>query len=302
MKIDLADFVDNKVIDELIQTAMLEDMGKQKLDVTSMAFVPADLHGVASMVAREDGKLAGIALLNKVAEAYSGDIDEEMIRVELLMEDGSDVKKGDCAAKFKGKMRRILSMERVALNLVTQLSGVATLTGKFASKCEGTKAKVFDTRKTIPGLRGLQKYAVSCGGGGTHRMGLYDAVLIKDNHIAHLGIDDLHEALKEAVKRAHNQFANLKFVQVEVDSLEQLGKVLKTGVDMVLLDNMTNDELCEAVAMRDEIDSQVQLEASGNVNLNTIEAIAKTNVDRISIGALTHSASVHDFGLDIIED
>ena len=296
MKVNLNDFVSEEVVGSIITTAMQEDMGPRKLDVTSKTFIPAELQGEASMVAREEGKLAGVALLEKVAAAY-----DEAIKVERCMEDGASVKRGDCVAKFTGPLRSILSMERIALNLVTHLSGVASLTGRFVAKCEGTKAKIYDTRKTIPGLRGLQKYAVKCGGGATHRMGLYDAVLIKDNHIAHLGIEDLHEALEVAVRRARGNHPDLQFIQVEVDTLEQLEQVLNTGVDMVLLDNMSNDELRKAVAMRDERDAGVQLEASGGVNIETVEGIAKTNVDRISIGGLTHSAVCLDFGLDIIE-
>ncbi|QDU34072.1 Nicotinate-nucleotide pyrophosphorylase [carboxylating] [Poriferisphaera corsica] len=301
MDINLNDFVTDKQLDNLIMTAMQEDMGVAHLDVTSETFIPADLRGQASMVARETGKLAGIALLHKVAAAYSGSEPTDQIEVELLLPDGSTITQGDTVARFTGSMRRILSMERVALNLVTHLSGVASLTWQYAEKCLDTNAKIYDTRKTIPGLRGLHKYAVRCGGGASHRMGLYDAVLIKDNHIAHLGIDDLHQALTEAVKRAHSKFDNLKFIQVEVDTLNQLKQVLNTGIDMVLLDNMTNEQLREAVVIRDSQDPGVQLEASGRVNLQTVQDIAKTGVDRISVGALTHSAPVFDFGLDIIE-
>ena len=173
------------------------------------------------------------------------------------------------------------------------------MTWQFVQLTQGTKAGIFDTRKTIPGLRSLAKYAVVCGGGQNHRIGLFDAILIKDNHIAHIPLEQLGEALKVSFAAARQSENPPKFIEVEVDNLEQLKRVLDCGVDMVLLDNMDNDTLKQAVAIRDELAPTVQLEASGTVNLSTVADIAKTGVDRISVGAITHSAPTLDIGLDI---
>lgn len=290
----LESFITRERLSELIQQARKEDLGPDGLDVTSELFVPADLEGEASVVARESGRLAGLALLPAVAKAY-----DKRIKTTIHAEDGVDATPDEVVATLSGPMRSILSVERVALNLVTHLSGVATLTTRYVQAVAGAGARVYDTRKTLPGLRELQKYAVACGGGGTHRMGLYDAVLLKDNHLAHVGKNGLGQAVTEAVERARNSYPQLKFVMVEVDTLEQLQAVLPSGVDIVLLDNMTHDQLNDAVAMRDELARHVELEASGGVTLHTITGIAQTGVDRISVGALTHSAPSLDLGLDI---
>jgi len=224
------------------------------------------------------------------------------VQVDIKTPDGSGIEPGQVVAVMTGSIRGILSAERVALNLLTHLSGVATLTSRYVQQVAGTRARVYDTRKTLPGLRGLQKYAVACGGGENHRMGLYDAVLLKDNHLAQVGAEGLAEAVADAVKRsreANRGHPRIKFVMVEVDSLEQLEKVLPTGIDLVLLDNMGVDQLRLAVSMRDKAACRVELEASGGVTLETVRAIAQTGVDRISVGALTHSAPALDIGLDI---
>ncbi len=291
---NLDDFISSGRLSELIRQAREEDLGPAGLDVTSDLFVPADLQGEASIVARESGTLSGGALLPMVARNY-----DTRIQVDLRIVEGTRVSIGDVVATLSGPTRSILSAERVALNLMTHLSGVSSLTARYVRAVSGTKAKVYDTRKTLPGLRGLQKYAVACGGGGTHRMGLYDAVLLKDNHLAHVDANGLGQALADAVKRSRDSYPQLKFVMVEVDTLEQLRAVLSSGVDIVLLDNMTNKRLLEAVAIRDGFAKQVELEASGGVTLETIGAIAETGVDRISVGALTHSAPSLDLGLDI---
>ncbi len=196
-------------------------------------------------------------------------------------------------------MRDLLAIERVALNLLCHLSGVATLTAQYVAKCKGTKAGIYDTRKTLPGLRGLQKYAVACGGGRTHRIGLYDAVLIKDNHLAGTPISKLAEMLTKSAGQARRLTPGLQFVEVEVDTLDQLCEVLKAPVDIVLLDNMRPSLLQQAVTMRDATAPKIELEASGGVNLDTVAEISRTGVDRISVGALTHSAPSLDIGLDI---
>ena len=181
-----------------------------------------------------------------------------------------------------------------------RLSGIATLTAACVAKCEGTNAKILDTRKTTPTLRGLEKYAVACGGGVNHRMGLYDAVLLKDNHLARVPGKALGDRVAAAVERARREFPSLKFIEVEVDTLDQLEAVLPTGVDIVLLDNMRPATLARAVAMRDEAAPGVALEASGGVTLDTLTELAATGVDRLSIGALTHSAPALDIALDFL--
>ncbi len=290
----LDSFISPGRLAELILCAREEDLGPDGLDVTSDLFIPADLKGEASVVVRQSGRLAGVAVLPEVAQAY-----DENICVDIKTLDGAKVEPGQVVAVLSGPMRSILSAERVALNLMTHLSGVATLTSQYVDQVSGTQAKVYDTRKTLPGLRGLQKYAVACGGGGTHRMGLYDAVLLKDNHLAQVGATGLGEAVANAVKRSRDSHPQIKFVMVEVDTLEQLEAVLPTRIDIVLLDNMSVDQLRRAVSMRDAVAQPVELEASGGVTLETVGAISQTGVDRISVGALTHSAPALDIGLDI---
>jgi nicotinate-nucleotide pyrophosphorylase (carboxylating) len=238
--------------------------------------------------------VAGLAVLPRIVEAY-----DTSVELTLWASDGDRVEPGHRVAAFAGSLRSVLALERVALNFLGHLSGVATHTAEFVRRIEHTKARVFDTRKTLPGFRGLQKYAVACGGGGTHRMGLYDAVLVKDNHLAHRPMTQWTEELREMADRARREVAGLKFVMVEVDTLDQLDAVLPAGVDLVLLDNFSLDQLQDAVARRDAGCQGVELEASGGVTLDTVQAIAETGVDRISVGALTHSSVNLDFGLDI---
>ena len=278
----------------LIQRARGEDLGPDQVDVTSTLFVPENLPGQADIVARESGILAGAALLPDIMQIYGG-----MVQTTIHVYDGKPIEPGRSVATLAGPLRDILTVERIALNFMTHLSGIASLTHRYVEQLEGTRAKVYDTRKTIPGLRGLQKYAVACGGGATHRMGLYDAVLLKDNHLAHVDSHQLGSAVKQAANRARSAYPKLKFIMIEVDMLDQLTQVLPSGVDLVLLDNMTTDELVEAVDLRDASAPGVELEASGGVTLDTIRAIAHTGVDRISVGALTHSAPALDLGLDI---
>jgi len=287
-------FISAERLGLLIDLARDEDMGPDGLDVTSELFVPAELSARACVVAREAGRLSGLSLLPAIAKAY-----DERIQVTLQAQDGVVVEPGQSVALVTGPMRGILAAERVALNLLSHLSGVATLTARFVEQTTGTQASIYDTRKTLPGLRGLQKYAVACGGGGTHRMGLHDAVLLKDNHLANVAAEGLAQAVADAVKRSRAAYPKVKFVMVEVDHLDQLQRLLTTGIDIVLLDNMDTDQLKQAVAIRDSVAPKVELEASGGVTLETIRAIAETGVDRISVGALTHSAPALDLGLDI---
>jgi nicotinate-nucleotide pyrophosphorylase (carboxylating) len=208
---------------------------------------------------------------------------------------------GQPIATVIGPQRSILAAERVMLNFMTHLSGIATLTARFVAAIAGTRARILDTRKTIPGLRTLAKYAVRCGGGLSHRMGLHDAVLIKDNHLAGIPIAALKARLDEAITAARRLMPPPLFVAVEVDTLDQLQIVLRCAVDFVLLDNMPAEMMRHAAAIRDRVAPDVLLEASGQVNLQTVRAIAESGVDRISIGALTHSAPALDIGLDMQE-
>lgn len=300
---ELKSFVSIEELDALVAMARREDLGPAGVDATSEVTIPADLMGEATMVARQPGVVAGLALLDRVVAAY-----DPAVELQLLKRDGDTaIQSGSGSlAVFRGKLRSILAIERVALNFVTRLSGIATLTRRYVdaiANVEGSRARIYDTRKTLPGWRGLEKYAVAAAGGATHRVGLYDAVLIKDNHIAHVSGapgSTLSETVARAAREARERFPQLKFVEVEVDTLEQLQQVLATGVDIVLLDNMAPATLREAVAMRDARAPQVELEASGGVNLDTVAAIAATGVERISVGALTHSAIALDVGLDIL--
>ncbi len=287
-------WADNWPLDDDIEQALREDLGARRHDITSESLLDRQTVGRASLVARQPGVACGIVLLREIILHASAHLE-----AELLTEDGDIVKAGARLATFAGPLRDILRVERTVLNYVTLLSGVATLTSKFVAETRGTRAVVCDTRKTLPGLRWLQKYAVRCGGGTTHRVGLYDALLIKDNHIAHIPTDQLAARITEAIEHARRKHKKLRFVEVEVDTLEQLRLVLPTPLDFVLLDNMPPDMLREAVAMRDRLAPGVLLEASGGITLETIRAVAESGVDRISVGALTHSAPALDVGLDI---
>lgn len=292
----LAQFIDQPTIDALIAQARREDLGPDAVDVTSEICIDPAAQGQATFVARRPGILAGGVLIEHVARAY-----DPTVQVDLLIADGSPIKPGSAIAAMTGPLRRIVGIERVALNIVSYLSGIATLTRRFADAARGTKAAICDTRKTLPHWRGLSKYAVVCGGGSSHRMGLHDAMLIKDNHIAALPTEQLRDKVLQWCATAHERFARLKFVELEVDSLAQLDALGQgaAGVDMVLLDNFSLSDMRRAVAWRDGFAPGVLLEASGGVHLDAVKAIAATGVDRISIGALTHSAPSLDIGLDI---
>ena len=291
---DLNAYIHPDELHTLIMLARHEDLGPEGLDVTSLCFVPDTAMATAHFVPRRPGVLAGLAVLEAVCAAYS-----RRVTLDITARDGEPATPGQSVASLAGPLRDILAIERVALNLLGHLSGIATLTAAYARHCAGTKARVYDTRKTLPGLRGLQKYAVACGGGGTHRIGLYDAVLIKDNHLAETPLEKLADRLGAATAHARANWPGLKFVEVEVDTLEQLAEVLKAPIDIALLDNMPPPELAAAVKMRDAVAPEVELEASGGINLDTIGDIARSGVDRISVGALTHSAPSLDIGLDI---
>ena len=283
---------------ELIELARREDLGAG--DVSSELTIAAGQAGGGELVVREGGVVCGLPVVAKVLECY-----DVGLSLEARAEEGQDVVAGTVIAKVAGPLRSLLAAERVMLNFVQRLSGIATTTAQYVRAVEGLKVEICDTRKTTPGWRELEKYAVRCGGGCNHRQGLYDAVLIKDNHLAALGTGDLAGRLGEALTRLQGYSRKPDFVEVEVDDLEQLGQVLQVeGVDMVLLDNMTPDELRRAVTMRDEQSGaqragRVLLEASGNVTLATVRWLAETGVERISVGALTHTAGSLDVGFDL---
>jgi nicotinate-nucleotide pyrophosphorylase (carboxylating) len=271
------------LIAPLVRAALAEDLGRAG-DVTSQACVPADARLRAVFVARKSGVVAGLACARLAIAELDPSAD-----FKALAEDGAQVGGGEKLAWVDANARALLSAERVGLNLMGRLSGVATLTRAYVAAVDGTGAIIVDTRKTTPGLRALEKYAVRCGGGVNHRFGLDDAILIKDNHIAACG------SVGEAVRRARAAAGHLMKVEVEIDDLGQLEEALKYGPDVVMLDNFSLDDLTEAVR---RAAGRAVLEASGGVNLETVRAIAQTGVDVISVGALTHSASVLDIGLD----
>ena len=271
----------------LVTLALAEDLGTTG-DRTSLALLPADQHGRAAFVARSGGSIAGLDAAAMVCASVS-----PALTFIPLVADGTRAAPGQTIATVSGPLRQILAAERTALNFLQRLCGVATLTRKYVDAVAGTKAQVLDTRKTTPGWRLLEKYAVRAGGGTNHRVGLYDAILIKDNHIA--GVGDVRVAVERA--RAYPGNAGLA-VEVEVDTLAQLDRVLPAFPEIVLLDNMPPELLREAVARRNAVSPATLLEASGGVNLTTIAAIAAAGVDRISVGAITHSATALDIALD----
>ena len=272
------------LIEDAVRAALNEDLGRAG-DITSQATIPASAMATAVIASRQAGVIAGMAF----AQAAFRMMDPHL-QFEILVGEGDHVTPSTEVARISGPARALLSGERVALNYLCRLSGIASLTAKFAAEIAHTKAKIADTRKTTPGLRAFEKYAVRCGGGMNHRFGLDDAVLIKDNHIAVAG------GVAAALRAAKTSVGHLVKIEIEVDNLRQLKDVIAEGADVVLLDNMSLDQLREAVQM---VGGQMKCEASGNVNLSTVKAIAETGVDIISSGALTHSAPVLDLGLDI---
>lgn len=285
---------------DLVRLAVREDLDRGH-DWTTVALVPEGATGKAAIVPRQPGIIAGLA----AARVALAEMDPQ-VAFGQLAQDGDRVAPGQQVAVVEGSARSLLTCERIMLNLIGRMSGIATLTQTYVEHIVGTKARVYDTRKTTPGWRRLEKFAVRCGGGYNHRLGLYDAVLIKDNHLA-FGAEAGQAGYTpaEAVRRVRElsehwqDSANGRWIiEVEVDSLSQLDEVLPAGPDIVLLDNMSLEQLREAVGRRDARFPKIELEASGGVNLQTIRGIAETGVDRISVGALTHSAVCLDVGLD----
>jgi nicotinate-nucleotide pyrophosphorylase (carboxylating) len=273
-------------IRQAVAAALAEDVGSG--DATTLATVPEEAQAGARMAAREPMVACGLAF---AAETFA-QLDTR-VQFHALVADGARVEPGAALAKIHGPARAILTGERVALNFVQRLAGVATAARAFADAVSGTHAEILDTRKTTPGWRAFEKYAVACGGGTNHRFGLHDMILIKDNHLAALR-DAKPNAIAAAVRRARDRYPELK-VEVEADELVQVEQALAAGADIILLDNMTLAQLSEAVRMTR---GRARLEASGGVNLQTVRGIAETGVNYISVGAITHSARAVDIGLD----
>ena len=274
------------ILDPIVRLALAEDLGRAG-DLTTDATIPSGHQMTCEIRARKPGRLAGLD-----AAAYALGLVDDGVELDLVMSDGDVLTPGDTIARLSGAARSILTAERVMLNFIGRLSGIATLTAQYVAQTDGTKARIVCTRKTTPGHRAVEKRAVRCGGGTSHRYGLDDAILIKDNHIAACG-----GSVEDTLKRARAYAGHLRMVEIEVDTLEQLEIALKHGPDALLLDNMNTDTLTRAVAM---IDGRCIAEASGGVTLDTVAGIAATGVDFISVGALTHSAINLDVGMDAV--
>jgi nicotinate-nucleotide pyrophosphorylase (carboxylating) len=271
------------MLEPLVRMALLEDLGRAG-DITSDALVPPELMTACNLVSRQPGYVAGLDLAKLAFELI-----DPAISVKIEKPDGTAVRGSDVIATLSGPARGILTAERVALNFLSHLSGIATATASMVGAVASYKAQIVCTRKTTPGLRAVEKYAVRVGGGSNHRFGLDDAILIKDNHIAIAG------GIKLALRRAKGAAGHLVKIELEVDSLAQLQEALGEGVDAVLLDNMTPEILEKAVAM---VNGRAITEASGRISLKTAAAVAAAGVDLISVGWLTHSAAILDIGLD----
>jgi len=272
-------------IETAVARALDEDLGRAG-DITTLACIPSGRTATAVIAARKAGIVAGLPFAREAFRRI-----DPAVLFETALADGDRLEPGSLVARIEGPARAVLSAERVALNFMGRLSGIATLTGAYVARVAHTRAGICDTRKTTPGLRAFEKYAVRCGGGMNHRFGLDDAILIKDNHIAVAG------GVVAALRAAKAAVGHLVKIEIEVDNLDQLAAVLAEGADIVLLDNMAPETLREAVAM---VAGRLVTEASGGVSLDTVAAIAETGVDMISVGALTHSAPVLDLGLDVV--
>ena len=278
----------------LIQMAIEEDLGQG--DMTSELLFERDTVAKATIISREEIIVCGMNIVGEILRQY-----DKKLTLKIRIKDGEPAHVGSKLGVIEGPLRSMLSAERVMLNFLQRLSGIATTTHKYVRAIQGTKAKIYDTRKTMPGWRILEKYAVRCGDGYNHRLGLYDGVLIKDNHLAQLG-PNFQQKLKRIIAKARD-LQGVKFVAVEVDHVDhQLNHVLKiAGIDIVLLDNMGQWQLKHAVEMRDAMCGKGKkplLEASGNITLSNVSAVAQCGVDRIAVGAITHSAQAVDIGLD----
>lgn len=271
-------------VDNLIKTALLEDINY--VDITTDYLIPEDQENEAKFLAKADGVLCGIEVALRVFTLIQPDF-----QYEVFIHDGEEVKKGDIIAKIKGKTRTILKGERTALNLLQHMSGISSMTNRIVKIVEGTNASIADTRKTLPGMRSLQKYAVTVGGGKNHRFNLSDAAMLKDNHV------DAGGGITNAVTKLRTKLGHMAKVELEVRTLDELREALSVDVDVIMLDNMDNDTMREAVKIAD---GKALLEASGGITEETIRDVAEIGVDIISIGALTHSVKAFDISLKII--
>ena len=272
-------------VDNLIKTALLEDINY--IDVTTDYLIDEDQEGAAQFLAKADGVLCGLDVALRVFELLQPDF-----KAEVFKKDGDVLKKGDIIAKVYGKTRTILKGERTALNLIQHMSGIATATNEAVKLVEGTKASIVDTRKTLPGIRPLQKYAVTVGGGKNHRYNLSDAAMLKDNHV------DAGGGITNSVKKLKSKLGHMTKVELEVRTLDELREALSVDVDVIMLDNMSNEMMAEAVKITD---GKAILEASGGITAETLRGVAETGVDIISIGALTHSVKAFDISLKILK-
>jgi nicotinate-nucleotide pyrophosphorylase (carboxylating) len=288
---------------ELIQLARREDLGATNDDVTSRLLVDEKTIGVGTILQKGVGIACGLPIVEMICGSY-----DERLRVEQIPGFHMEIIEGRFSdaritplLRVRGPLRSLLSAERVILNFLQRASGVATLTQRYVKRVEGSSAKIYDTRKTIPGFRALDKYAVRCGGGMNHRTGLYDGLLVKDNHLAAQPLKELSAFLSRIVQQSRGEDSK-RLIEVEVDTLDQLREVLKVdGVDVILLDNMDCPKMQQAVDMRDKAGKKgkLELEASGGVTLETVRSIAITGVERIAVGAITHSAPAMDIGLEV---
>jgi nicotinate-nucleotide pyrophosphorylase (carboxylating) len=274
-------------IEEIIDRALAEDLGQG--DVTTEALIPGNQQGTGFIVAKEEGILAGTEAATQVFHR----VDPEL-KVEILLEDGTSVKPGSKVARVSGSIASILKAERIALNFLQRLSGIASETNRYVARVEGLPVRIMDTRKTTPGLRSLEKYAVSVGGGRNHRMSLGDGILIKDNHLAALRSQGLN--IKDIIVKARQNAPQRLQVEVEVETVSEALEAVKAGADIVMLDNMNLEDMRNAVQ---SIHGRALIEASGGITLDNVRAVAETGVDFISIGALTHSARALDISLEL---
>jgi nicotinate-nucleotide pyrophosphorylase (carboxylating) len=292
--------LDLEKIRDIVQLAIKEDIGNG--DITSKIFIPDGSESEGMLVAKEAGIVAGLP----VAGYVLSQIDENLIFTSNI-EDGSMARKGTILGSVKGLTLSLLSAERIVLNFLQRLSGIATSTNMFAERIKGYRTQIMDTRKTAPGWRYLEKYAVRAGGGINHRMGLYDQILIKDNHLKAMGTEKENDTISRLVKKAREQIKNGTLIEVEVEDLCQIREVMDAGVDIILFDNMEPSKIREAVEMVKEFENSrdagngraILTEASGNITIENVEEYADAGVDRISVGAITHSVRVLDISFDI---
>jgi nicotinate-nucleotide pyrophosphorylase (carboxylating) len=283
----LSDYITEKQLDKVIDLALAEDISHG--DITSKALIPPDLSGRASLLVKEKGVLAGIEVARHIFQRV-----DSSLEVEVLKKDGSTIKPGDIAGNISGSVMSILKAERTALNFLQRLSSIASLTAQYVAKTKGTDAKIYDTRKTTPGLRPLEKYAVRIGGGQNHRLGLGDAVLIKDNHIGALSATGM--TIKDIVNKARRNAPAGFTIEVEATNASEVREALQAGADIIMLDNMSIEDMGSVVKMAA---GRARLEASGGITLTNVRQIALTGVDMISVGALTHSYKALDISLEL---